>query len=54
VSILPAERQGIPRLPAPDREAAILARLARLSQPYGTRMRIGNGVAVIELPTPAL
>jgi hypothetical protein len=46
---LPAARRGIPRLPAPPRAVRILETLARLSQRYNTRVRLENGVGMVEL-----
>lgn len=39
--------RGIPRLAPPDDAARILARLQRLSAPYGTVIRVVDGVGVI-------
>jgi poly-gamma-glutamate capsule biosynthesis protein CapA/YwtB (metallophosphatase superfamily) len=49
VAIAP-ERRGTPRIAAPDRAAAILERLARLSAPYGATFRIEGGIGVLSLP----
>ena len=46
---LPEARRGLPRTPSPARAASILARLARLSEPFGTAIRIENGVGRVEL-----
>jgi poly-gamma-glutamate capsule biosynthesis protein CapA/YwtB (metallophosphatase superfamily) len=46
---LPVARRGIPRRPAPARAATILDRLARLSRPYDTTVRIENGVGVVDI-----
>ncbi len=43
---LPKSRNG---LPAPAKDDSILRRLAEMSEPYGTKMRIENGVATVEL-----
>jgi poly-gamma-glutamate synthesis protein (capsule biosynthesis protein) len=46
---LPAARRGVPRKPAPARATALLERLARLSQPYDTTIRIENGIGVVDI-----
>jgi poly-gamma-glutamate synthesis protein (capsule biosynthesis protein) len=46
---LPEARRGLPRQPSPARAAAMLERLARLSQPYGTTIRVENGVGLVDL-----
>ena len=46
---LPAGRRGIPRKPIAPRAVKILERLAGLSQPYDTTIRIENGVATVAL-----
>lgn len=46
---LPAARRGVPRKPSAARAAAMLERLARLSQPYGTIVRVENGVGIVEI-----
>ena len=46
---LPADRRGVPRKPVASRAVSILERLARLSQPYNTTIRIENGVATVDL-----
>ena len=45
----PTARHGVPRRPAPARAVAILDRLARLSQPYDTTVRIESGVGIVDL-----
>jgi poly-gamma-glutamate synthesis protein (capsule biosynthesis protein) len=39
--------RGVPRLATPDVARTILERLQRLSQPFGTRIAIEQGVGVI-------
>jgi poly-gamma-glutamate synthesis protein (capsule biosynthesis protein) len=39
--------RGVPRLAAPEVARTILERLQRLSQPFGTRIAIEQGVGVI-------
>jgi poly-gamma-glutamate synthesis protein (capsule biosynthesis protein) len=46
---LPAARRGVPRKPSVLSAAAMLDRLARLSQPYGTILRVENGVGIVEI-----
>ncbi len=43
------ERRGTPRAATPDRAAAILERLTRLSAPLGARLDIDGGVGVLSL-----
>ena len=43
----PADRRGVPRKPAAPQAVKILERLAGLSQPYNTTVRIGNGVGTV-------
>jgi poly-gamma-glutamate synthesis protein (capsule biosynthesis protein) len=40
-------KSGVPRLATPATARAILERLQRLSQPYGTTIRIEDNVGVI-------
>jgi poly-gamma-glutamate synthesis protein (capsule biosynthesis protein) len=44
-----AGRRGLPRIPTPKRAAGILEKLARLSERYGTAIRIENGVGVVQI-----
>jgi poly-gamma-glutamate capsule biosynthesis protein CapA/YwtB (metallophosphatase superfamily) len=46
---LPAARRGVPRKPSAARAAALLERLARLSQPYRTILRMEDGVGIVEI-----
>ena len=46
---LPAARRGVPRKASAARAEAMLERLARLSQPYGTDVRVENGVGIVEI-----
>ena len=46
---LPAARRGVPRRPSAARTAALLERLARLSRPYRTILRVENGVGIVEI-----
>jgi hypothetical protein len=46
---LPAARRGVPRKPSVARAAAMLERLAVLSQPYGTILRVENGIGIVEI-----
>jgi hypothetical protein len=39
--------RGVPRLASPEIAKVILERLQRLSQPFGTRIAIEQGVGVI-------
>ena len=43
----PADRRGVPRKPAAPQAVKILERLAGLSQPYNTTVRIENGVGTV-------
>jgi poly-gamma-glutamate capsule biosynthesis protein CapA/YwtB (metallophosphatase superfamily) len=45
----PISRLGTPRKAPPDIAQRILERVARLSQPFGTRIQIENGVGVIRV-----
>lgn len=47
---LPAEQRGIPRQADAVRAAAVLERLARLSAPFNTRLRVVDGVGILEVP----
>jgi poly-gamma-glutamate synthesis protein (capsule biosynthesis protein) len=47
---LPADSRGLPRIAEPVRSAAILDRLNRLSQPYGTRLQVEGHTGVIRVP----
>ena len=46
---VPAARRGIPRMPAPPRAVGILETLARLSQRYGTMIRVENGAGMVDI-----
>jgi poly-gamma-glutamate synthesis protein (capsule biosynthesis protein) len=46
---LPAARRGVPRKPSAARATAMLERLAALSQPYGTILRVENGIGIVEI-----
>lgn len=46
---LPLGQRGTPRLASPERGAEILERLARLSQPFGTEIRVDNGLGLIDI-----
>jgi poly-gamma-glutamate synthesis protein (capsule biosynthesis protein) len=41
--------RGVPRLASPEVGRTILERLQRLSQPFGTRIAIEQGVGVIRV-----
>jgi len=43
--------QGIPRVASPDIAKAILEELQRLSNPYGTKIEVSQGVGVIHIAT---
>jgi len=45
--------RGRPRPASAERAAAILGRLAGQSKEYGTRIRIENGVGVVDVAPPA-
>jgi poly-gamma-glutamate capsule biosynthesis protein CapA/YwtB (metallophosphatase superfamily) len=47
---LPATQRGTPRLASAERSAEILSRLTDLSREFGTRIRVENGIGVIDLP----
>jgi poly-gamma-glutamate capsule biosynthesis protein CapA/YwtB (metallophosphatase superfamily) len=49
---LPLSQRGTPRLASADRSKEILSHLADLSREFSTRMRIENGIGVIELAEP--
>ncbi len=42
-------RQGVPMTPSPAKAREILERLQRLSEPFGTRISIENGIGVVRL-----
>lgn len=46
---IPRQRRGVPRFATAERARTILQRLDRLSQSYGTRIRIAEGIGVLEL-----
>jgi poly-gamma-glutamate synthesis protein (capsule biosynthesis protein) len=46
----PRYQRGTPRLAEGAEAGQILDRVARLSRPYGTTIRIGDGVAEVEVP----
>jgi poly-gamma-glutamate capsule biosynthesis protein CapA/YwtB (metallophosphatase superfamily) len=46
---LPLGQRGTPRLATPERGASILERLALLSQPFGTELRVQNGIGLIDI-----
>ncbi len=47
---LPATQRGTPRIASAERSQEILNRLADLSREFGTRIRLANGIGVIDLP----
>ncbi len=47
---LPRRERGRPMLAAPDLARSILDRLARLSEPFGTRIELRDGVGLLLLP----
>jgi len=42
-------QRGVPRIATPQRGAEILQRLALLSQPFGTQLRIENGLGIVDI-----
>jgi hypothetical protein len=50
----PISQLGIPRAAPPEMAQRILERVARLSEPFGTRIEIENGVGVIRVAEPNL
>ena len=44
-----AGRRGLPRRPTSQRAVRILERLARLSERYGTPIRIETGIGVVQI-----
>lgn len=46
---LPRAQKGTPRVASPALAKKIIERLARLSQPYGTTVRLENNIGVIDL-----
>jgi poly-gamma-glutamate synthesis protein (capsule biosynthesis protein) len=46
---LPPAQRGVPRQPSSVRAAALLEHVARLSQPYGTTVRISDGVGAVDV-----
>ncbi|MGH9368199.1 MAG: CapA family protein [Thermoanaerobaculia bacterium] len=49
---LPRSQRGRPMLAGPELSRKILERLARLSQPFGTRIEFADGVGRVILPSP--
>jgi poly-gamma-glutamate synthesis protein (capsule biosynthesis protein) len=45
----PAHRRGRPKLAQGDEATRVLQRFAKLSEPFGTRMRIEGGRAIVEI-----
>jgi poly-gamma-glutamate capsule biosynthesis protein CapA/YwtB (metallophosphatase superfamily) len=43
----PLTRSGVPRRPGPEKSREILARLQRISKPFGTEIAVEDGVGVI-------
>ena len=50
---LPRAQKGTPRTADPALSKKIVERLARLSTPYGTRIRFANNIGIVDLATPA-
>jgi len=46
----PLSRRGIPLMPSPEMAKRVLEKVQRLSQPFGTKIAIENGVGVIRVP----
>lgn len=49
---LPLTESGTPRLASAAKATAILERLRKISEPYGTRIEIQNSVGVIHPASP--
>ena len=49
----PRSERGLPRLAEGDEAKAILSHLKDLSEPYGTKIQIENGVARVKLGSKA-
>jgi len=49
----PLSKIGIPMVPAPAVAQEILAKVQRLSKPFGTALAIENGVGVIRIAPPS-
>ena len=47
---LPVEKRGTPRSTSAQTGTRILTRLATLSEPFGTRLQLANGTAVVDVP----
>lgn len=45
----PISQRGIPRVPKPEVAARILRRLQRMSEPFGTKIEVEDGIGVIYL-----
>src|SRR5712691_10941762 len=45
----PLSRRGIPMTPSPDMARRVIEKVQKLSQPYGTKIGLENGVGVIRL-----
>ena len=45
----PRPQQGTPRIPDPAKAKTIIDRVARLSAPFGTKVRFENGIGIVDL-----
>ena len=45
----PFTRRGIPMIPSPEVARQILEKMQRISQPYGTKIAIENGIGIIRI-----
>jgi poly-gamma-glutamate synthesis protein (capsule biosynthesis protein) len=48
---MPRSQQGTPRIADPTLSKKIIDRVARLSSPFGTKVRFERGIGIVELPT---
>ncbi len=45
----PFSRRGVPMVPSPDMAKRVLEKLQKISQPFGTKITIENGVGIIRM-----
>jgi len=49
----PWSRENIPQTPTPEKARAILERIQKISEPFGTKISIENNIGIIRVPSEA-